>query len=194
MCNSPQVTVALPWATTHHHQTRCFVHMVVKTLLEHFPLESATWQAMPGAATLLEQMQAFTAANPAAQRLVAACGLVLQPNMENVGNLDEVVSGRVGLAGSEGTAQAPMEVEAAPVPLMDRISACLQEGRRVHRAAGGNAVQTGMQRGALRVRAHCGGMHRRAVSSICKDTWARHMCRQALCNPEVKLKCCMRRV
>jgi hypothetical protein len=109
--------------------------MIIATLLEHFPLSSATWQALPSAQALLSPLQAFTAANPAAQRLVTACGLVLQPHIADLADAKTVLDGRVALAGTEGTAAAPVEIEAAPCHLMDRILACLHAGKQEQRRA-----------------------------------------------------------
>ena len=122
--------MALPWATTHHHQTRCFAHMVLDTLLRHFPPSMPMWN---GRAAFLEPLQRFTADNVAARRLVSACGLVLQPDAANLADVRAMLSGAVALAGASGLGEA---LEAAPVPLMDRILACLQHERQQLRAGG----------------------------------------------------------
>ena len=141
-----QVRAALPWATTHHHQARCFAHMVIATLLDRFPPSHACWPDPVEAAAFLQPFVDFTSRNPAAQRLVDACHIVLHPNAADLTDIRVVLSrDGVALAGADGAADctpgAPLAIEAAPASLMDRILECLHQGRQRMRAEA--AAETG---------------------------------------------------
>lgn len=125
----PRVAAAvLPWMTTHHHSLRAFSHVVAFSLLQRFPSTHAAWgtgERGPDA-LYLGQLQAFLSANVEVAKLrevtarqlewpdpVAACsvrGLLLQ--------------------GADGKS-----LEAAPLPLLERVAEFLTELRADLRCA-----------------------------------------------------------
>jgi hypothetical protein len=131
-----QVAAALPWATTHHHQTRCFSHLVLHTLLEHFPPQHACWAGAPHATLLLDPLRDFTAANPSAQRLLAACPFRAVP-AATACSPRSVLCGEGALAGKAGE---PPPLELVPQHLFDDVMHFLQGERRSKK---GGAVATG---------------------------------------------------
>ena len=140
-----QLCAALPWATTHHHSTRCLAHVVLSALLDHFTAPPLLPE--PSAQLLLQPLRAFTAANPAASRLLDACGLVLQPSAARLGDVRTVLSGHVALAGGAASAGGP-PLEAAPVPLMDAILQCLHDRRQEARSE--QITSAGVRRAACK--------------------------------------------
>jgi hypothetical protein len=122
-----QVAAALPWATTHQHQARCFAHVVVSSLLDHFSSPPLFPEAP--ACILLAPFKAFTTTNAAAVRLLQACKPVLQTDTDRLGDVMTVMSGCVALAGASTPSDLPLP-EAAPKPLMDAILDCLTRERQ----------------------------------------------------------------
>jgi hypothetical protein len=128
-----QVAAALPWATTHHHQTRCFAHLAISSLPEHFS-NPPLFPEDP-VCSLLAKFKAFTTTNAAAARLLQACKPVLQPHAWGLGDVTTVMSGGGALAG-ESAGSDTLLLEAAPKPLMDAILDFLTTERHKMRRGG----------------------------------------------------------
>lgn len=140
-----QVAAVLPWSSHHHHQTRCFAHVLLHSLLQHFPPDNAIWaRAGPCGRALLHSIQTFASSNPAAAKLIASVGLALPPDSPQIGSLQALLAGHVTLAGANGSA-----LEWAPQPLMDRIDRLLQAERHSKRvaASAAPAAYDGSQQG-----------------------------------------------
>ena len=127
-----QVAAVLPWATTHHHQTRCYAHVLLHSILQHFTPGSAACWAHSGhhCTAILQSIKGFTSSNPHAAKLVASAKLALQPEFAQVGSLRVLLAGQVALAGSHEAV-----LESAPESLLDRIDSLLLAERHSKRSA-----------------------------------------------------------
>jgi hypothetical protein len=136
-----QVTIVLPWASTHHHQTRCFAHIVLHALLSAYPellpprvdlhTGAGAQRAAFAGAELLQEIFSFTEQNPSAKKLIISCPLTLGTDFSSLGHPSSVLSGRSVLVG-----QCELDpVECAPVSVLEQLVAFLEEERRRRRQA-----------------------------------------------------------
>eukprot|EP00892_Ulva_mutabilis_P002313 jgi/Ulvmu1/12082/UM084_0005.1 len=134
------VSAVLPHISTHHHQTRCFAHVILHGLLCAYPHLTADRGSGPhvGAAAL-RALQRFTETNPHAQRLLAACPLSFAVRVRDLCHPRHVLRGATVLIG--GSEREP--IECAPVPALDRIGAFLEQERsKVRESAGGTVGES----------------------------------------------------
>ena len=122
-----QVEITLPWVSTHHHQTRCFAHLIVHGLVSaHTELFIAGEASESYSAQLLQQLLAFTAHNPAAQRLLDACPLPLDTDFGRLSDPSCLLQGKSVLVGS--CESEP--VECATASAIEQMSTFLEVERR----------------------------------------------------------------
>lgn len=120
----PQVAVVLPHISTHHHQTRCFAHLVLHGLLREYPYLTTSAAGVGTAA--LQALLRFTETNPHAQRLLEVCPMSFAICARDLCHPRLVLrSGTVLLGGTD-----PEPVECAPGAALDRIAAFLEMERR----------------------------------------------------------------
>jgi hypothetical protein len=117
----------MPWVSTHHHQTRCFAHLVLHSLVAAYPaLFFSSEAANSYASVLMKQMMAFTAQNPAAQRLLEACPLSLHTDFAMLSHPRCLLQGQNVLVGS---CEAD-PVECAPLGVIGQFAAFLEAERK----------------------------------------------------------------
>ena len=122
-----QVAITLPWVTTHHHQTRCFAHLTVHSLVSSHPeLFISTGESATYASQLLQELLSFTADNPPARRLLEACPLSLDTNFARLSDPSCLLQGRSVLIGS--CESEP--VECATASAIEQMSTFLEAERR----------------------------------------------------------------
>lgn len=125
-----QVSITMPWMSTHHHQTRCFAHLVVHSLVTAHPeLFTSPEASSSYASQLLQDLLTFTAQNPSAQRLLEVCPLSLDTDFARLSHPSCLLQGRsvlVGLCDSE-------PVECATVSVIEQMGAFLEAERKTLR-------------------------------------------------------------
>lgn len=121
-----QVAAVLPHVSTHHHQTRCFAHLILHGLLCKYPHLTATVPGSLGVgAAALRALKAFTEANPHAQRLLEACPVTFDVRARDLCHPRMVLRGAALLIGTAD----PEPVECAAVPMLDRVASFLEQER-----------------------------------------------------------------
>jgi hypothetical protein len=128
-----QISIIIPWVSTHHHQTRCFAHLIVYTLLCAHPdlLMTSTESGSHGpcGAQFLREFVSFTQQNAAAQRLLETCPLSLSTDFARLAHPKSLLQAQSVLVG----ACESEPVECAPVSVIQQLGDFLEAERKTLR-------------------------------------------------------------
>jgi hypothetical protein len=128
-----QISIIIPWVSTHHHQTRCFAHLIVYTLLCAHPdllmISTESDSCGPCGAQFLREFISFTQQNAAAQRLLETCPLSLSTDFARLSHPKSLLQAQSVLVG----ACESEPVECAPVSVIQQLGDFLEAERKALR-------------------------------------------------------------